>query len=77
MLYKVWMEGFVTNGERAKHSLYGEIEASTFKSACKKLVRKNRDESIYNEERNAVWGCRLFEHEEDSLEFDKYIDTHF
>jgi hypothetical protein len=58
-LWDVWMEGYATNGERAKAELLGSVEADSFHEACVKIAGKQFP-SNYDSIRNCVWGCRLF-----------------
>jgi len=74
--FEVWMEGYVTTGERGKHRLVGKYEADSFPEACKKAAWDLAKGDIptyyryFDEKKNSWWACRFFDNEADSMEFD-------
>lgn len=69
-MFQVWMEGFKTNGYETKHELLGTYRANTFIEACRLAVADHDLWEDYNRANNTVYGCRLFDNELDSMEFD-------
>ncbi len=64
--YTIWMEGFLITGGGAPAQFLGMYEANSFLEACKTAVHVGNHTSDYNEERNTIWGCRLFDNEKDA-----------
>lgn len=60
MKYTIWMEGFLTNGDKAEAHLVGTFEAASFEEACQKAFE---GDPLYNQERNTYWGCGLYDNE--------------
>lgn len=69
-VFQVWMEGFVCNGYIAKHELLGTYKAHNFVEACRFAVADHDLWEDYDRVNNTVYGCRLFDNELDSMEFD-------
>lgn len=69
MKYNVWIEGYLCTGMEGcpePGRLLGTVEAESFKEACALICAKEKLLSLYDSERNTVWGCRLFETEKDA-----------
>ena len=66
--YEVWSEGYRMNCEEGHACLEGTYEANSFQEACDIMAHdKGYDKSgLYNKEHRSVWGCRLFDNEEDA-----------
>ena len=68
-LYEIWSEGYLctgVEGNPAKASLLGKVEAESFKDACIKLCSPKEFQARhgrFDPERLSVWGCRLFDNE--------------
>jgi hypothetical protein len=65
MKYEIWIEGYRVTGNSSDATLLGTQEGQTFKEACIAYVKRTR-QTDYNEERNSIWGCRLFDNEIDA-----------
>ena len=65
-MFQVWMEGF----NESKHKLLGTYRANTFLDACRFAIADNDLWDDYDRINNTVYGCRLFDNELDSMEFD-------
>lgn len=65
MVYEIWQEGFMIQGMDfpAKAEFVGKVEADSFKEACDKHYKGNL---LYDSERLALWGCGLYETEEEA-----------
>lgn len=64
--YNIWMEGLLITGMEGTPSkawCVAEVEASSFKEAC---IKYFKDDSNFNEEHLSVWGCRLYDNEQDA-----------
>ena len=61
--YQVWIEGYRASGDGAPARLAGECCASSFKEACKEVMKNS---STYDENTNTSWGCGLFDNETDA-----------
>lgn len=61
--YDVWMEGFAMNGTRATAGFLGTYNADSFLEACKMAWNDHREYGNYDEEKNTIYGCRLFDNE--------------
>lgn len=64
--WQIWMEGFQIMAEHACAEYLGEYKAETFKEACKKAVHAKGYDGLYDEKNNTVWGCCLYDNEEDA-----------
>ena len=65
--YEIWSKGFRVTGCLGGTKKHGEIEADSFKEACDKLVKDDKDfERFYDSEMLTFWGCSLFCNEEDA-----------
>jgi hypothetical protein len=65
--FKIWMEGYLATGMEgfpATAVFIGTIEAETFQQACDKLF--SHHDKYYDPERRTVYGCRLFDNEQDA-----------
>ena len=69
-LFQVWMEGFVCNEYIAKPELLGTYRTNSFIEACRFAIADHDLWDDYDEHNNTVYGCRLFDNEVDSMEFD-------
>lgn len=65
MIYEIWQEGFMIQGIdfAAKAEFIANVKAESFQEACDKHYKGN---PLYNSEHRAVWGCRLYETEEEA-----------
>ena len=70
MIYEIWEEGHIARGSQSKAQKLGEMEADTFKEACKKLVLTLNEETqrLFNSETPSIWGRHLFPTEEEARE---------
>lgn len=60
-MFKVWIQGYITSGERAVATCLGEFNGDSFSDACKvAVINKGWDISYYNEVNNTYWGCSFF-----------------
>ena len=60
------MEGLGIQGKgSSKAILLGEFDAESFKEACELATVHHRIYD-YDKERNTVWGCKLFDNEQDA-----------
>ena len=51
---------------RATAGFLGTYNADSFLEACKMAWNDHRGYGNYDEERNTIWGCRLFDNEADA-----------
>jgi len=67
MIYNIWQEGFMIQGMDmpAKAEFVTTVEAASFQDACDKFYFGNL---LYDSRTLSVWGCRLFETEEEARE---------
>lgn len=66
MKYSVWMEGFQVM-EGIGHAQYlGDYEADSFLEACQLAADDHPRYGDYNPKYNTIWGCELFDNEEDA-----------
>lgn len=61
--FEVWMEGYCATGDKEPAALLGSVFAKDFKRACDVICGENRN---YNSWRLTVWGCKLFDNEDDA-----------
>lgn len=61
--FEIWSEGFSATGQYSKAQFYGVVEADTFKTACD---LKFQGEDTYSPEDLTLWGCQLFDNENDA-----------
>ena len=66
MKYSVWMEGFHIMEGHGLAEYLGDYEANSFLEACKLAADDHPGYGGYNPEYNTIWGCRLFDNEEDA-----------
>ena len=79
--FEIWMEGFITTGQRGTAKLIGIGEGETFDDAVKEYMSKNPGHGIYDPGRNGfttdeaydnrdsnwrVWGCSLYDNQLDA-----------
>jgi hypothetical protein len=67
--YQIWSEGFVVTGNSGTAKLVAAgIKASTFKDACDGFYKDKdrKDWGEYDSDRLTIWGCKLFDNEEDA-----------
>ena len=63
--YEIYSEGYRATCEVGHAGFVGSERALTFKDACKKHFK---GDSLYDQERNAYWGCQLFDNLRDAQE---------
>lgn len=63
--FEVWCEGFAATGQSGQATFYGKVKGKTFEEACQKMAVIQKWGS-YDAERNTIWGCRLFDNEDDA-----------
>lgn len=69
ILYEIWSEGFVVQGNSSGAIYHGSEYARTFKEACNKLSKKSLEfNRYYDPEDMTFWGCRLFDNESEARE---------
>jgi hypothetical protein len=61
--YTIWSEGYSTTGSSGTALSHGFSAGETFEDAC---IDKFADNEYYNQERNTLWGCRLFDNQRDA-----------
>jgi len=64
--FTVWEEGYLCSGMEGRPAsarIIGQVKAASFRDACIALCKDNKD---FDEERLDVWGCRLFDNEDDA-----------
>lgn len=61
--YEVWMGGYSATGEHSKAKFIGKVKAETFQKACDFHYIDN---PAYDRDKLSVWGCRLFNNENDA-----------
>jgi hypothetical protein len=66
MKHKVWMEGYAVSGNSEGARLLGEFEAPTFAEACAMAAAASGMVRDFDRQRLSVWGCRLFDNEDDA-----------
>ena len=69
-MYTIWMEGFMATGQHDKASKlcfnnYCTWPGNSFEQACKLYSKVTMCKS-YNEKNNSIWGCKLYDNEEDA-----------
>lgn len=65
--YEVWMQGFQVMEGTEPAELLGIYKADSFLDACQMAVNDHPGYIEYYEpERNCIWGCKLFDNEEDA-----------
>lgn len=55
--YRVWAEGFCITGDSGKCQFLGEALGTSFKDACRYLMRHS---TSYDPATNSYWACRLY-----------------
>lgn len=68
-LHEVWMEGYRATGDYSPARFLGRVEAPTFAEACNALcspAKWQQQNGDYDPKRGTVWGCKLFNNEEDA-----------
>lgn len=63
--FEIWEEGYAITGNEARASFVGREVGESFLDACKTWFKKHPVKD-YDPERNAVWGCRLYDNEADA-----------
>ena len=63
--FDIWVEGYAATGEHSPARFLGKARGYNFRSACIAYIdsldeHKRKD---WNEDRTAIWGCRLFDNE--------------
>jgi hypothetical protein len=66
MKHKVWMEGYRASGDISDARLLGEFEAETFAEACEMAAAASGMKRDFDRKWPAIWGCRLFDNEDDA-----------
>ena len=62
-IYPIFAEGFVATCESGEAKFEGLCVGLDFKDACKSFFKDNE---YYDETRNTLWGCRLFDNLNDA-----------
>lgn len=66
-VFQIWMEGYRVTGNSDGASFLGEIEAESFQEACDKFLENDPGwKDLYSSKNRSIWGCRLFDNEEDA-----------
>lgn len=57
--YEIWMGTFMIQGmsSPAEPTFQGKAKGKDFKEACKRFFKNDK---LYDEKRNTLWGCTLF-----------------
>lgn len=63
--FEIWQEGYQCSGNASPAHLIGSARGATFHKACENYFEKHPD-PLYNAGANTVWGCRLFDNEQDA-----------
>ena len=61
--FKVWMEGYSVNGNRATAKFKGKFQANTFQEACDMAFEGDK---YYDRDKLDVWGCKLYPTEDEA-----------
>jgi hypothetical protein len=61
--WAIWMEGFRVMEGESKAVFQGEIEAESFKDACRILAEQQEWGELFKADPPSYWGCRLFDDE--------------
>ena len=66
---EIWMEGYAITGQYGIAQCIWRGEAKDFNDAVKKYY-KDKDDSLHRYEngKHSIWGCRLFDNEQDARE---------
>ena len=67
-IFDVWLEGYVTNGDRSKATFMGRQDGEDFDDAClRATVKKGWDMSYYKSGNPPTyWACRYYDNETDA-----------
>jgi hypothetical protein len=63
--WEIWSEGYSATGEHSLAVFHGTVNAGTFREACDIAFG---GETIYNSKSLTLWGCRLFDNEQNARE---------
>lgn len=63
-VFDVWIEGYAATGGSSRALFLGKHAAETFELACIEACRAR--EMPHDPHNNTVWGCRMFDNEEDA-----------
>jgi len=62
--FEIWSEGYAATGQSSGAIQIGIAGGHTFQEACKNWARVYcTSPECYNPDRNAYWGCKLFDNE--------------
>ena len=64
--FEIWSEGYVATGNASRANFHGVFKESTFAKACKVWAKTLRQPEYFDEKRLTLWGCKLFDNEEDA-----------